>query len=125
MGYKHRYRGRKVEPVWFGGRLFKPVQTEGSSETSSETIFKYEQKGNLVTATYSGGEIEFGQLIALVKSDYTLDMRYQHRNKSGDLMTGICRSTPELLENGRLRLHEKWQWTCRDKSRGTSILEEI
>ena len=40
-------------------------------------------------------------------------------------MTGICKSVPEILPNGKLRLHEAWQWTCRDHSRGTSVLEEF
>jgi len=40
-------------------------------------------------------------------------------------MTGKCTSTPELMENGKLRLHEVWQWTSGDLSECTSILEEI
>jgi len=40
-------------------------------------------------------------------------------------MTGVCRSTPELLPDGRIRLHEKWQWTCGDRASGESIIEEI
>ncbi len=52
-------------------------------------------------------------------------MRYQHVNRDGELMTGHCRSTPELLPDGRLRLHESWQWTSGDGSRGESIIEEI
>jgi hypothetical protein len=40
-------------------------------------------------------------------------------------MTGRCVSTPEILNDGRLRLHEKWHWTCSDFSEGESIVEEI
>lgn len=40
-------------------------------------------------------------------------------------MTGTCNSRPELLKNGKIRLHEEWQWTSGDKSKGKSILEEI
>jgi len=36
-----------------------------------------------------------------------LDMRYQHVNNQNQLMTGICTSTPEILPNGKIRLHEK------------------
>ena len=52
-------------------------------------------------------------------------MRYHQVNTNGELMTGICTSKPELLSNGKIRLHEKWQWTSGDKSKGTSILEEL
>ena len=40
-------------------------------------------------------------------------------------MTGICTSTPEICEDGKLRLMENWQWTSGDKSKGQSIIEEI
>jgi hypothetical protein len=52
-------------------------------------------------------------------------MRYQHANTAGELMTGVCRSTPELLPDGRIRLHESWRWTCKDGSSGTSVIEEV
>ena len=31
----------------------------------------------------------------------------------------------ELLPDGRIRLHEKWQWTSGDLSSGESVIEEI
>jgi hypothetical protein len=40
-------------------------------------------------------------------------------------MKGICTSTPELMPNNKIRLHEKWQWTNGDKSSGESIVEEV
>jgi hypothetical protein len=52
-------------------------------------------------------------------------MRYHHVNTSGELMTGVCVSTPEVLPTGKVRLHEKWQWTSGDQSKGESIIEEI
>lgn len=113
----------------YGGRLFRPVSTEGASDTSHETIFKYEQKRDLLTGTYSGGNISYGQLIGLVSDAGRIDMRYQHLTVEGDLKTGICWSIPEFLDNGKIRLHEKWRWTSgqnRDEpSSGRSILEEL
>jgi hypothetical protein len=52
-------------------------------------------------------------------------MRYQHLNSGGELMTGKCRSTPDILPDGRLRLRELWQWTSGDFSRGESVIEEV
>jgi hypothetical protein len=51
-------------------------------------------------------------------------MRYHQINDNDELMTGICFSTPEILENGKIRLHESWEWTSGDQSKGTSIIEE-
>ena len=111
--------------VWYGGRLFKPVSASDGSQTNSETIFKYEQRDDLVTATYSGGDIEYGQIIGLVDETGILRMRYQHLDVYGDFRTGICLTKPEILPGNKLRLHESWQWTAPDNARGTSILEEI
>ena len=109
----------------YDNRIFKSVSNSETGEVSSETTFYYHQKENLVWAEYSGGEIVFGTLIAKVLSDNSLEMRYQHLNKQGELMTGKCVSTPESLPNGKIRLHEKWQWTSGDFSEGESTIEEI
>lgn len=106
-------------------KVFKPVSTSENGEVDTETIFHYQQKDDIVSCTYSGHKIKFGQLIAVVDEKGTLDMRYHQINNYGELMTGICRSTPEILANGKIRLHEQWKWTSGDFSEGTSILEEI
>lgn len=111
--------------MWYGGRLFRPIEMSESSETTRDTIFKYEQVGDLVMATYSGGKVRYGQLIGKVRTDGKLDMRYQHMDRRGHLKTGLCLTTPEFLPGGLLRLHEAWEWTCGDRSKGTSVLEEI
>ena len=91
----------------------------------AETVFHYHQKGELVWAEYSGGGIVYGMLIAKCGPDSVLDMRYQHLNRGGEIMTGECVSTPERLPDGRLRLREKWRWTSGDLSAGESVIEEI
>lgn len=63
--------------------------------------------------------------IALVVAEGRLDMRSHPMNDRGELMTGVCRSTPELLPNGRIRLHEAWRWTSGDGSSGSSVVEEV
>jgi hypothetical protein len=52
-------------------------------------------------------------------------MRYHQLNINHELMTGICKSKPEILNNGKIRLHETWEWTSGDKSKGNSIIEEL
>jgi hypothetical protein len=43
----------------------------------------------------------------------------------GIFKSGRCQSRPELLSNGRVRLHERWQWTDGADGHGESIIEEI
>jgi len=108
----------------YHNKYFKPVKTTENGETSSETVFHYQQSGNILSADYSGGKILQGHLIGLVDEAGVIDMRYQQVNDKHELMTGICRSEPELLPDGKIRLHERWQWTSGDKSTGNSIIEE-
>lgn len=109
----------------YHNKIFRPVTNTENGEVSGDTIFQYRQTGNIVTAEYAGGQIVTGHLIALVDEDGGLDMRYHHINDKGELQTGICRSAPERLPDGRLRLHESWQWTSGDESRGSSVVEEV
>jgi hypothetical protein len=114
-----------MEKIDYNNRRFVSVSNSESGEVSVETIFHYHQKDNFVWATYEGGSIFFGTLIAKVSDDGSLDMRYQHLNRQGELMTGVCKSVPEILGDGHIRLHETWQWTCGDFSKGESVVEEV
>jgi hypothetical protein len=109
----------------YEGRTFASISNSGTGEVNSETRFTYHQQDDIVWATYEGGQIRFGTLIAAAAPDGCLDMRYSHVNTAGELATGTCHSTPELLPDGRLRLHEEWQWTSGDLSTGRSVIEEL
>jgi hypothetical protein len=63
------------------------------------------------------GKIKYGHLIGLVDHLGNIEMRYHQVNDKDELMTGICISKPEILENGKIRLHENWEWTSGDKSK--------
>ncbi len=115
----------RVKKINYNGRVFRPMKTSATGEADPDTVFRYFQDGDIVWADYSGGAVKAGHLIATVDAEGNLDMRYHHFNSSGELMTGICRSTPEVLADGRLLMHEKWQWTSGDMSTGESQLEEI
>ena len=111
--------------ISYDKRIFRSVSNSANGEVSAETVFHYHQSGDIVWATYSGGGIRFGTLIAKADEIGCLDMRYQHVNARGELMTGQCRSTPTILADGRLRLHEHWKWTSGDHSTGVSEIEEV
>ncbi|QYO65472.1 hypothetical protein [Leptolyngbya sp. 7M] len=109
----------------YDARKFVSVHNSANGEVGGDTVFHYHQSENLVWAEYSGGGIILGNLIAICNDDGVLDMRYHHINLSRELMTGICRSVPELLPDGRIRLYETWQWTSGDRSSGSSVIEEM
>ncbi|KAJ1323998.1 homoserine kinase type II [Microdochium nivale] len=122
-------RIKKPATAMYNNKTFRSSSNTDNGEVSPATVFHYHQDGNIVWAEYTGGSIARGFLIATVVQggtdvEGTLDARYEHVNTSGELMTGRCRSTPEVLADGRIRLHETWKWTSGDESSGTSVVEE-
>ncbi|WP_204166827.1 n-acetylglutamate synthase [Bacillus sp. CGMCC 1.16541] len=106
-------------------RIFTSITNTENGEVSSDTIFYYQQEKNIVHATYSGGEIIKGFLIGTVDLAGNLHFRYNHVNRDHEIRGGVCSSTPTYLEDGRIQLHEKWQWLDEEKTKGESIIEEV
>lgn len=113
--------------ISYDNKIFRSVSNTANGEVGAETTFHYHQDGAVVWAEYSGGSVVRGSIIAYVRREDgdSLDMRYHHINHDGRIMTGRCVTHPEVLPDGRLKLHETWQWTSGDCSSGTSVLEEV
>ena len=94
-----------MNKINYDNRVFKSVSNSETGEVSQDTTFYYHQKDDLVRAEYSGGAIVFGTLIAKVLENGVLEMRYQHLNNTGELMTGKCVSSPEILPDGPYWAH--------------------
>ncbi|HTO15806.1 MAG TPA: hypothetical protein VLZ83_08545 [Edaphocola sp.] len=106
-------------------RKFKVQSNTDNGEVSVDTIFHYSQNENIISANYQGGDIVKGSLIGKVVDNKYLDFVYQHINVNGEIMTGVCQSYPDILDSGKMILKEFWQWTCKDNSKGESIIIEI
>jgi hypothetical protein len=118
-------RGGYSSVVNYDGRVFRTVTNSSGGDVGEATTFRYRQNGDLVSATYAGGAVVLGSLLARADASGNLDMRYQHTLKDGSFKVGRCVSRPELLADGRLRVHERWRWTDGAEGEGTSIIEEI
>ena len=105
-------------------RKFVAIYNSANGEVSELTIFHYHQQDDLVWAEYSGGQIVKGNIIGKVVDDH-IEFSYLHINTENEIMTGKCKSYPELIENGKIKLKEFWEWTSGDKSSGESIVIEV
>lgn len=112
-------------PIDYDDRRFTSIANSAAGDVGSGTVFHYRQRGDIVWGTYEGGGIAQGTLIARVLKDGSLDMRYQHVTLDGAIKAGRCVSQPEILVDGRIRLHERWQWTEGGTDAGESIVEEV
>lgn len=116
---------KDITDINYDGRKFVPKMNSKNGEVSEQTVFTYHQSGNLLWAEYSGGDIWKGSLIGTVLSNGELDFVYHHMNRDMQVKTGKCHSVPTILENGKIELSEKWEWTNRDCSKGKSLLVEV
>ena len=108
----------------YDGKRFTPKVNTENGEVDGKTVFFYHQDGAILWADYTGGEILKGHLVGTVSENGELDFYYQHINEQKQVRIGKCHSVPCILENGKLELHEEWQWLNGDLSRGSSIVTE-
>lgn len=108
----------------YDGRFFVPRENTENGEVDGNTVFAYRQRGNVLWADYSGGDIVKGHLVGTVSESGELDFYYQHINEQKQVRVGVCHSVPRVLENGKIELSEKWRWLNGDKSEGASVIVE-
>ncbi len=117
--------GTGPAPQLYDGRRLQVVSNTAAGEVVEGQVFEYRQADARVWSVYHTAETRFGSLVASADADGKLDMRYQQLDPKGTPRTGRCVTTPEVMADGRLRLHEAWQWINGDGSRGESVLEEV
>ncbi|MDQ3803204.1 MAG: n-acetylglutamate synthase [Acidobacteriota bacterium] len=87
--------------------------------------FHFRQEGDAVWATYQGGAIVLGLLLARADERGELDVRFQQLTAAGELKTGRGLSRVEVLPDARLRLRETWEFTSGATGGGEAVFEEI
>ncbi len=108
----------------FHNKEFKLLDNSASGEVDDSTQFAFTQKGNLVTADYSGGRVRYGRIIAKLVNDH-LEMLYHCMTKDGDLKAGKAIAKITKNEEDRLVLKLNWQWLTHDLDKGESLYIEI
>lgn len=108
-----------MSPYNFNNKTFSLLENSENGKVNADTVFVYEQEGDLVTAEYYGGTIRYGKIIALLK-DNTLDMLYQCITTDNELKAGKALAQISYHENGKLKLKLNWEWLGEKKDTGIS-----
>lgn len=112
-----------TETVSLDGRTLVGVENAEQGEVSSETRFDFEQDGDRIYARYSGGDIVDGHLLGTLEAN-RWEIRYVQLNVDGETASGHSVGTLRILEDGRVRVEDEWEWESKDGT-GKSALEEI
>jgi hypothetical protein len=107
----------------YGGRRFRAAGSRPDPAGAGVSVGHYHQEGDLVWAEFSGGAVRAGRLVGTCRPDGTIDATYCFVTTTGETVAGACRSTPDVLADGRVRLTEHWRRL--DGSSGVSQIEEI
>lgn len=83
--------------------------------------FREDRLTSVVTGTYSGGSVVAGSFVGS-RDGARVELRYAEALPSGLLASGEARLRVEVLEDGRVRLHETWSSSS---GSGESVLEEL
>jgi hypothetical protein len=104
----------------YDGRRFRALGHGPDAPTAT-----YRQSGDLLWAEFGGGSVRRGTLSGLVAPDGSLEFAYTMVLESGEVIPGHCASKPEILDDGRILLHETWQRFGAHAATGTSQIEEV
>jgi hypothetical protein len=105
----------------YDGRAFRV----GGGQPAEVPVAHYHQDGDLVWGEFTGGHVRRGSLAGTCSPDGVLVFTYCMVLGSGEVVSGRCRSTPELLADGRIRLSEEWERHTPHPETGLSCLVEI
>jgi len=116
------HAGIKVaqEMIDYDGRTF-----QACNSGADPTIATYRQHRDLLWGVFSGGHARRGSLTGLCAPDGTLRFAYTIVTHDDEVISGHCVSTPEVLDDGRIRLNERYVRYGLHQAQGHSTLEEI
>jgi hypothetical protein len=111
-----------MEEINYHKKTFKGVENYDEGDLNPLTRFHYFHKGEAVWGKIDGGRVVHGSLVARIMEDGKLDMMWHYVNIDGEVVSGTCISAPEVLDDGRIRLHEVWK--IDGGIEGESVIEE-
>ncbi len=105
----------------YDGRRFRPADQDGAEGP----VASYHQDGDAVWAEFSGGRVRRGSIAGTRDPGGALHFGYCMVLADGEVVVGRCHSLPSLLDDGRIRLTERWERYGAAAATGVSYLEEI
>lgn len=113
-----------MKNINFNNKTFLLIDNSEKGTVNSDTVFKYQQEGNLVTAEYSGGTVVYGNIIAKL-IDNQLHMLYQCMTTDDELKAGKAIAQISINEHNKIQLKLDWEWLGSKNDKGVSEYLEV
>ncbi|ELZ11506.1 MULTISPECIES: hypothetical protein [Natrialba] len=112
-----------TDEISLDGRTLAGVANDEGGEVGADTVFHFEQNGERIYANYSGGSVVDGHLVGTFDGKQW-DIRYVQINTENKTATGHSIGDVELLDDGRIRVEDEWEWESKP-GKGESVHEEV
>ena len=112
-----------MDIIDFNNKTFSLIGNSENGEVTDETIFKFSQRDQLVTAYYYGGSIRLGKIIARLHGK-KLHMLYQCMTTDNELKAGKAVADIRFTQQHKIKLELNWEWLEGQKDSGTSVYLE-
>ncbi|MFK7933372.1 MAG: hypothetical protein AB8G22_07670 [Saprospiraceae bacterium] len=111
-----------MQEINFHNKTFQLLDNSANGKVDDQTVFKYQQQGDLVTADYHGGTVIYGKIIARLDGS-TLQMLYHCYTVDKELKAGKATAKISLTTAGKIKLSLDWQWLDNQGSGSSTYIE--
>jgi hypothetical protein len=111
-----------ADVINYDGKRFRKVLKDPADDAPTAL---YRQRGDLVWAEFAGGDVRRGSLAGTRDADGVISFSYSMVLDDGRVVSGHSVNTPEVLDDGRIRLHERWERYGAHADSGISSIEEV
>ncbi|HOY94970.1 MAG TPA: n-acetylglutamate synthase [Catalimonadaceae bacterium] len=100
-------------------KTFRIVTNSDHGKVDSNTLFRYKQEGDQVSAEYEGGNILKGNVLAKME-DESMKMMYQCLTTDNELKAGRAVARLSMLQSGKIYMKLDWEWLGENTGKGHS-----
>lgn len=106
-------------------KRFRPVANSKEGEVNETTIFDYTEYNGIIRATYQGGTIQSGHILAQWQSDNRISMLYHCLTTANQLKAGKAIAILSKGSDGLMEMDLVWEWLEEGAGKGLSKYKEI
>lgn len=106
-------------------KRFRPVSNSKKGEVNEATSFDYTEYNGIIRATYQGGTIQSGHILAQWQNENRMSMLYHCLTKDNELKAGKAMAVLRKDADGLIEMDLTWEWLGNNGEKGQSKYKEI